>query len=76
MIQYKGCTGRITAVDEKRGLIHGRVAGITDMITSEGLPEDGAVVEKLWRYESLGERYRPTELLQKLATEGKGFYPA
>jgi predicted HicB family RNase H-like nuclease len=36
MMEYKGYTGQITAVDEKQGLIHGRVAGITDVITFEG----------------------------------------
>jgi 3-hydroxyacyl-CoA dehydrogenase/enoyl-CoA hydratase/3-hydroxybutyryl-CoA epimerase/enoyl-CoA isomerase len=35
-----------------------------------------AVVEKLKKYESLGERFRPTESMKKLAAEGKGFYPA
>ena len=36
MMKYKGYTGRITAVDEKQGLIHGRVVGIRDVITFEG----------------------------------------
>jgi len=36
MMECKGYTGQITAVDEKQGLIHGRVAGITDVITFEG----------------------------------------
>ena len=34
------------------------------------------MMEKLARYEALGERFRPTELLRKMAAEGKGFYPA
>lgn len=36
MMQYQGYTGRITALDEKQGLIHGRVAGISDVVTFEG----------------------------------------
>lgn len=36
MMEYKGYTGQIMTVDEKQGLIHGRVAGITDVITFEG----------------------------------------
>jgi 3-hydroxyacyl-CoA dehydrogenase/enoyl-CoA hydratase/3-hydroxybutyryl-CoA epimerase/3-hydroxyacyl-CoA dehydrogenase/enoyl-CoA hydratase/3-hydroxybutyryl-CoA epimerase/enoyl-CoA isomerase len=34
------------------------------------------VMEKLKKYEPLGVRYQPTELLRKLAAEGRGFYPA
>lgn len=33
------------------------------------------VMEKLKKYESLGVRFQPTELLRKMAAEGKGFYP-
>lgn len=36
MMEYKGYTGRITAVDEKQGLLHGQVSDITDVITFEG----------------------------------------
>jgi 3-hydroxyacyl-CoA dehydrogenase/enoyl-CoA hydratase/3-hydroxybutyryl-CoA epimerase/enoyl-CoA isomerase len=35
-----------------------------------------AVMERLRRYESLGPRYQPTQLLQELAASNKGFYPA
>ena len=34
------------------------------------------VMQKLKKYEALGPRYQPTELLRKLAAEGRGFYPA
>jgi 3-hydroxyacyl-CoA dehydrogenase/enoyl-CoA hydratase/3-hydroxybutyryl-CoA epimerase/3-hydroxyacyl-CoA dehydrogenase/enoyl-CoA hydratase/3-hydroxybutyryl-CoA epimerase/enoyl-CoA isomerase len=34
-----------------------------------------AVMDKLKKYEPLGVRYQPTELLRKLAAEGRGFYP-
>ncbi|MCI0459288.1 MAG: type II toxin-antitoxin system HicB family antitoxin [Gemmataceae bacterium] len=36
MMKYKGYTGRITAVDEDQGVLHGKVAGITDTVTFEG----------------------------------------
>lgn len=36
MMEYKGYTGRITAVDEKQGILHGEVADITDVITFQG----------------------------------------
>jgi 3-hydroxyacyl-CoA dehydrogenase/enoyl-CoA hydratase/3-hydroxybutyryl-CoA epimerase/3-hydroxyacyl-CoA dehydrogenase/enoyl-CoA hydratase/3-hydroxybutyryl-CoA epimerase/enoyl-CoA isomerase len=36
----------------------------------------GKVLEKLKRYESLGPRFQPTEQMRRLASEGKGFYPA
>jgi predicted HicB family RNase H-like nuclease len=36
MMEYKEYTGQITTVDEKQGLIHGRVAGLIDVITFEG----------------------------------------
>jgi len=32
------------------------------------------VLEKLSRYEALGPRFQPTEQMQRLAAEGKGFY--
>jgi hypothetical protein len=36
MMEYKGYTGQITTVYEDQGLIHGRVAGLVDVITFEG----------------------------------------
>jgi predicted HicB family RNase H-like nuclease len=36
MMEYKGYTGEITSVDEKQGLIHGHVIGVSDVITFEG----------------------------------------
>jgi predicted HicB family RNase H-like nuclease len=36
MMEYNGYTGQITTVDEIQGLIHGRVAGINDVVTFEG----------------------------------------
>src|SRR5262245_14446904 len=36
MMKYKGYTGRVTSVDEKQGLLHGEVVGITDVVTFEG----------------------------------------
>ena len=36
MMEYKGYTGQLTAVDEAQGLIHGNVADINDVVTSEG----------------------------------------
>jgi 3-hydroxyacyl-CoA dehydrogenase/enoyl-CoA hydratase/3-hydroxybutyryl-CoA epimerase/enoyl-CoA isomerase len=32
------------------------------------------VLTRLAKYESLGKRYQPTELLRKLAAGGKGFF--
>ncbi len=41
MMEYKGYTGIVTALDEKQGLIHGRVANVTDVVTFEGkTPEE------------------------------------
>jgi 3-hydroxyacyl-CoA dehydrogenase len=34
------------------------------------------VLTRLARYESLGKRFHPTELMRKLATSGKGFFAA
>src|SRR5262245_49803158 len=34
------------------------------------------VMEKLKKYESLGVRFQPTEMLKKMAAEGRGFYGA
>lgn len=34
----------------------------------------GNVLAKLAKYEALGKRYQPTDLLRKLAAEGKGFF--
>jgi predicted HicB family RNase H-like nuclease len=36
MMEYKGYTGRITAVDEKQGILHGEVVGINDVVTFQG----------------------------------------
>jgi predicted HicB family RNase H-like nuclease len=36
MMKYKGYTGRITSVDERLGLLHGEVVGLTDVVTFEG----------------------------------------
>ncbi|MFO0845739.1 MAG: 3-hydroxyacyl-CoA dehydrogenase NAD-binding domain-containing protein [Gemmataceae bacterium] len=35
----------------------------------------GRVMDKLAKYESLGSRFQPTEMLKKMAAEGRGFYP-
>jgi 3-hydroxyacyl-CoA dehydrogenase/enoyl-CoA hydratase/3-hydroxybutyryl-CoA epimerase/3-hydroxyacyl-CoA dehydrogenase/enoyl-CoA hydratase/3-hydroxybutyryl-CoA epimerase/enoyl-CoA isomerase len=45
--------------------------GLLRWADSLGLP---TVLEKLTRYESLGRRFQPTEQMQQLAQEGKGFY--
>jgi 3-hydroxyacyl-CoA dehydrogenase/enoyl-CoA hydratase/3-hydroxybutyryl-CoA epimerase/3-hydroxyacyl-CoA dehydrogenase/enoyl-CoA hydratase/3-hydroxybutyryl-CoA epimerase/enoyl-CoA isomerase len=45
--------------------------GLLRWADSLGLP---AVLEKLKRYEGLGPRFQPTEQMQQLAREGKGFY--
>ena len=34
------------------------------------------VLEKLKPYEVLGSRFQPTDQMRRLASEGKGFYPA
>jgi predicted HicB family RNase H-like nuclease len=36
MMEYKGYTGQVTAVDEAQGILHGRITGINDIITFEG----------------------------------------
>jgi predicted HicB family RNase H-like nuclease len=36
MMEHKGYTGKITAVDEKQGLLHGEVVGINDVVTFQG----------------------------------------
>jgi predicted HicB family RNase H-like nuclease len=36
MMEYKGYTGMITALDDKQGIIHGEVYGITDVVTFQG----------------------------------------
>jgi 3-hydroxyacyl-CoA dehydrogenase/enoyl-CoA hydratase/3-hydroxybutyryl-CoA epimerase/3-hydroxyacyl-CoA dehydrogenase/enoyl-CoA hydratase/3-hydroxybutyryl-CoA epimerase/enoyl-CoA isomerase len=46
--------------------------GILRWADNVGLPR---VLERLAKYEKLGLRFRPTEMLVKLAAEGKGFYP-
>jgi 3-hydroxyacyl-CoA dehydrogenase/enoyl-CoA hydratase/3-hydroxybutyryl-CoA epimerase/3-hydroxyacyl-CoA dehydrogenase/enoyl-CoA hydratase/3-hydroxybutyryl-CoA epimerase/enoyl-CoA isomerase len=35
----------------------------------------GVVMEKLKRYEALGPRFAPTEMLRRMAAEKRGFYP-
>jgi 3-hydroxyacyl-CoA dehydrogenase/enoyl-CoA hydratase/3-hydroxybutyryl-CoA epimerase/3-hydroxyacyl-CoA dehydrogenase/enoyl-CoA hydratase/3-hydroxybutyryl-CoA epimerase/enoyl-CoA isomerase len=45
--------------------------GILRWADTQGL---GKVLERLKRYEALGPRFRPTEQMQRLAAEGKGFY--
>jgi 3-hydroxyacyl-CoA dehydrogenase len=45
--------------------------GILRWADGLGLP---VVLEKLKKYESLGPRFQPTELMRRLAAEGKGFY--
>jgi 3-hydroxyacyl-CoA dehydrogenase/enoyl-CoA hydratase/3-hydroxybutyryl-CoA epimerase/3-hydroxyacyl-CoA dehydrogenase/enoyl-CoA hydratase/3-hydroxybutyryl-CoA epimerase/enoyl-CoA isomerase len=65
-----------TPADVDMGLILGigfppARGGLLRWADSVGLPR---VLEKLARYEKLGERYRPTELLGQLAAAGKGFY--
>ena len=44
--------------------------GLLRWADEQGLPK---VLEKLARYESLGERFRPTEQMRKLAASGRGF---
>jgi predicted HicB family RNase H-like nuclease len=36
MMEYKGYTGRITALDEKQGILHGEVADVNDVVTFQG----------------------------------------
>jgi 3-hydroxyacyl-CoA dehydrogenase/enoyl-CoA hydratase/3-hydroxybutyryl-CoA epimerase/3-hydroxyacyl-CoA dehydrogenase/enoyl-CoA hydratase/3-hydroxybutyryl-CoA epimerase/enoyl-CoA isomerase len=45
--------------------------GILRWADAQGLSK---VLEKLKKYEHLGPRFRPTEQMQQLAAEGKGFY--
>ena len=41
MMEYKGYTGRITALDESQGILHGEVADINDVVTFQGqTPEE------------------------------------
>jgi 3-hydroxyacyl-CoA dehydrogenase/enoyl-CoA hydratase/3-hydroxybutyryl-CoA epimerase/3-hydroxyacyl-CoA dehydrogenase/enoyl-CoA hydratase/3-hydroxybutyryl-CoA epimerase/enoyl-CoA isomerase len=47
--------------------------GLLRWADSLGLP---AVLGRLKKYEALGPRYAPTELMKRLAAQGKGFYPA
>src|SRR5262249_11835365 len=35
----------------------------------------GAILDRLGRYRSLGERFAPTALLTRLASRGEAFYP-
>jgi 3-hydroxyacyl-CoA dehydrogenase/enoyl-CoA hydratase/3-hydroxybutyryl-CoA epimerase/3-hydroxyacyl-CoA dehydrogenase/enoyl-CoA hydratase/3-hydroxybutyryl-CoA epimerase/enoyl-CoA isomerase len=46
--------------------------GLLRWADDQGLPR---VLEALQKYEPLGPRFRPTELMRRLAAEGKGFYP-
>jgi 3-hydroxyacyl-CoA dehydrogenase/enoyl-CoA hydratase/3-hydroxybutyryl-CoA epimerase/3-hydroxyacyl-CoA dehydrogenase/enoyl-CoA hydratase/3-hydroxybutyryl-CoA epimerase/enoyl-CoA isomerase len=46
--------------------------GILRWADALGLPN---VLERLKKYEHLGQRFQPTEQMRKLAAEGKGFYP-
>jgi predicted HicB family RNase H-like nuclease len=43
MMEYKGYTGQITAVDEAQGIIHGEVTGINDIVTFEGKTSEDLV---------------------------------
>lgn len=66
-----------TPADVDMGLILGtgfppQRGGILRWADAVGLSN---ILDKLAKYESLGPRYQPTELLRKLASEGKGFYP-
>jgi 3-hydroxyacyl-CoA dehydrogenase/enoyl-CoA hydratase/3-hydroxybutyryl-CoA epimerase/3-hydroxyacyl-CoA dehydrogenase/enoyl-CoA hydratase/3-hydroxybutyryl-CoA epimerase/enoyl-CoA isomerase len=45
--------------------------GLLRWADTVGLP---AILEKLKKYERLGQRFHPTEQMRKLAAEGKGFY--
>jgi len=45
--------------------------GILRWADNLGLPR---VLEMLKKYEHLGERFKPTEMMRKLAATGKGFY--
>ena|SRR5712692_3053205 len=41
MMDYKGYSGRITALDEEQGIFHGEVVGIIDVVTFQGkAPEE------------------------------------
>jgi predicted HicB family RNase H-like nuclease len=35
-MEYKGYTGRITALDDSQGILHGEVVGIDDVVTFQG----------------------------------------
>lgn len=43
MIEYKGYTGRVTAIDETTGVLHGEVMGINDVVTFEGTTAEDLV---------------------------------
>src|SRR5207237_2362983 len=47
--------------------------GLLRWADSEGLPK---IVAKLEKYAALGKRFEPTEMLRRMAAEGKTFYPA
>jgi 3-hydroxyacyl-CoA dehydrogenase/enoyl-CoA hydratase/3-hydroxybutyryl-CoA epimerase/3-hydroxyacyl-CoA dehydrogenase/enoyl-CoA hydratase/3-hydroxybutyryl-CoA epimerase/enoyl-CoA isomerase len=46
--------------------------GILRWADTLGIP---TVLQKLKKYEALGPRFAPTEMLRRLAAEGRGFYP-
>jgi 3-hydroxyacyl-CoA dehydrogenase/enoyl-CoA hydratase/3-hydroxybutyryl-CoA epimerase/3-hydroxyacyl-CoA dehydrogenase/enoyl-CoA hydratase/3-hydroxybutyryl-CoA epimerase/enoyl-CoA isomerase len=47
--------------------------GLLRWADTEGI---GKIMARLAKYESLGKRFQPTEQMRKLATDGKGFFPA
>jgi 3-hydroxyacyl-CoA dehydrogenase/enoyl-CoA hydratase/3-hydroxybutyryl-CoA epimerase/3-hydroxyacyl-CoA dehydrogenase/enoyl-CoA hydratase/3-hydroxybutyryl-CoA epimerase/enoyl-CoA isomerase len=47
--------------------------GILRWADTLGIP---TVLQKLKKYEALGPRFAPTEMLRRLAAEGRGFYPS
>lgn len=36
MMEYKGYSGQITALDDRQGILHGEVVGIEDVVTFQG----------------------------------------
>jgi predicted HicB family RNase H-like nuclease len=43
MMEYKGYTGRLTALDENQGIIQGEIADINDVVTFQGRNPDELV---------------------------------
>ncbi len=43
MMEYRGYTGRVTAVDAEQGILHGEVAGINDVVTFQGKSPEGLI---------------------------------